>query len=69
MTLSARRLLTMAASANHFGGMGSWNDLAFNDERVSGRYAEVSARLRDSVVQGLMAGTNAPLRPPGGSFS
>jgi hypothetical protein len=57
----SRRLLTIAARAWVFGGMGSWNDLSFEDRDAQGRYEKVSEDLYRSVLAALVAATNAEL--------
>lgn len=60
MSPTALRLLTAAASADVFGGMGSWNDLGFGDEEEYGR---VSAALFERLEPGLLAAVNATTAP------
>jgi hypothetical protein len=51
-------LLDAAASAWVFGGMGSWNDVYFDDERLAGDHRRISAALWDAVLQAIQAATN-----------
>ncbi|HEY0070824.1 MAG TPA: hypothetical protein VGE04_12735 [Chloroflexia bacterium] len=59
----ARRLLSAAAGAWVFGGMGSWNDIYFSDEQVRADYDRLSAQLYDAVVASVVAATNSFERP------
>jgi hypothetical protein len=58
---SARRLLAMATSSWVFGGMGSWNDLAFSSREDEEEYERVSAELYSAVLGALVAGVNSEL--------
>jgi hypothetical protein len=58
--LHARRLLTAAAHAWVFGGMGSWNDVTFPDDQAMKReHEEVTGRLYRAVCAAIVAGANA----------
>jgi hypothetical protein len=57
------RLVEMAARAWVFGGMGSWNDLGFDDTEVKSRYEKVSEDLYRSALAALVAATNGDLTP------
>jgi len=58
----AQRLAATAAAAWVFGGMGSWNDYSFPDDREFGaRYDRVSEDLYRAVLDGLVAATNSPI--------
>jgi len=57
--LAARQLLAAASSAWVFGGMGSWNDLVFDDPESKDAYGKVSARLFDAVLCAAVAATNS----------
>ncbi|HEX8228643.1 MAG TPA: hypothetical protein VF826_04940 [Chloroflexia bacterium] len=59
----AHRLLSAAAGAWVFGGMGSWNDIYFLDEQVRADYGRLSAELYDAVVASAIAATNSFERP------
>ena len=54
-----RRLLAMASTAHVFGGMGSWNDLAFSDAGVQREYDKVSRQLFTAVMNGFLAAVNS----------
>lgn len=58
----ARTLLDACQRAWVFGGMGSWNDLGFQEPDQS-EYDRVSERLYQAVVNGLIAGANATALP------
>lgn len=59
----ARMIVSAAAGAWVFGGMGSWNDIYFPDEQVRADYGRSSARLYDAVVASMVAATNSFERP------
>ena len=59
-TNEARRLLAVAVGSWVFGGMGSWNDLGF-DEPYATRYDELSAQLYGSMMAAFLACVNSPL--------
>jgi hypothetical protein len=60
-TTEGRRLVAMASRAWVFGGMGSWNDLVFDDDAVQAGYEETAERLYRAVLHGLVAATNSDL--------
>lgn len=60
----ARHLAAMAAQAWVFGGMGSWNDLGFEDRAVEAEYEEVSRNLYAAVLLALLASVNDDLAVP-----
>ena len=56
----AQQLAAMAAAAWVFGGMGSWNDFSFPDDKeFQARYDAVSEDLYRAVLDGLVAATNS----------
>lgn len=57
-TSHARHLAAMAAHAWVFGGMGSWNDIAFGDPAIEPEYREVSRHLYAAVLLALLASVN-----------
>ena len=57
--LAARQLIFAASAAWVFGGMGSWNDLGFEDAATQRRYEELSAQLYAQVNSAIVAGINA----------
>lgn len=61
----AASLLDACQPAWVFGGMGSWNDLAFQGEDQT-EYERTSARLFAAVTEAIQAGANASGPVPGG---
>ena len=59
VSLEARRLLAAAQSAWVFGGMGSWNDMGFDDDATQASYDALSRALFNVVMRALRDGTNA----------
>jgi hypothetical protein len=55
----ARRLLACASKAWVFGGMGSWNDLGFDDPELKAEYERLTPRLFDAVLNAIAAAPNA----------
>ncbi len=53
-----RRLMSVAAAAWVFGGMGSWNDLVFSGPDGD-RYEELTSTLYAAVLEGIITATNA----------
>ena len=60
-TSEAHQLAAMAARAWVFGGMGSWNDLGFEDKAVQAEYDEVSRNLYAAVLLAMLASVNQDL--------
>jgi hypothetical protein len=60
-TREARHLAAMAAQAWVFGGMGSWNDVLFEDKAAAAKYEQVSRNLYNAVLVALVASTNDEL--------
>jgi hypothetical protein len=58
-SLDARQLLFAAANAWVFGGMGSWNDLGFDDEDENKKYADLSENLYKMIIQSIIAVLNS----------
>jgi hypothetical protein len=56
----ARRLVAIAASAWVFGGMGSWNDLSFDDPDAEAEYRRVIDRLWPALCSAVAAAANSP---------
>lgn len=56
---ASRRLVAMAGQAWVFGGMGSWNDLAFPTPADNDRYKQVTHELYDAVLDAAVAAVNA----------
>jgi hypothetical protein len=57
--LDARRLLAMGSRSWVFGGMGSWNDIGFNDAATQDQYRQVSERLYRAVLDAIRDATNS----------
>jgi hypothetical protein len=57
----ARQLLASAVRSNVFGGMGSWNDVAFESPAAQTRYERVSQRLYAALTDALAAAVNRGL--------
>jgi hypothetical protein len=57
----ARRLIAKASKAWVFGGMGSWNDLGFDNEAKRAEHADVSRLLFVTLLQACVAAVNCPL--------
>jgi hypothetical protein len=58
-SLRARQTLSAAVQSFVFGGMGSWNDLNFNDEDLQRDYFQVTRNLYKAVMAALVGATNA----------
>jgi hypothetical protein len=58
-SLRARQTLSAAVQSFVFGGMGSWNDLSFNDEELQRDYVQVTRNLYKAVMAALVGATNA----------
>ena len=54
--LEARQLITAAYDSFVFGGMGSWNDLYFDDDQLL--YEDLTNRMFAAVKDALVAATN-----------
>jgi hypothetical protein len=57
----ARHLVAKASRSWVFGGMGSWNDVGFEDEERRAAHADVSSRLFDALMTACLAAVNCPL--------
>jgi hypothetical protein len=55
------RLAGTALAAWVFGGMGSWNDLGFQDDGVQREYEQISRDLLDAVLRAGIAAVNIDL--------
>ena len=51
-----RQLLIASFHSNVFGGMGSWNDMAFGKEQE--KYEQLSNKLYKTIQTGIMAAVN-----------
>jgi hypothetical protein len=58
VSLPRLRLLAMACAAPVFGGMGSWNDMTFADERSQRAYDGISRQLFTAVIAAFLAAVN-----------
>jgi hypothetical protein len=57
--IASRRLLAACVRAWVFGGMGSWNDVGFDDEDLEAEYERISERLWQALLGGVVSATNA----------
>jgi hypothetical protein len=57
-SLIAKQILFSACSAWVFGGMGSWNDLKFDDKTDNNTYDELSEQLHSKIIEAIIAGIN-----------
>jgi hypothetical protein len=58
-SLEAQQLLFAAGQSWVFGGMGSWNDMRFENKEVNTSYLQLSQRLYDLLLQGVIASVNS----------
>lgn len=58
-SLAAQQLLFAAGEAWVFGGMGSWNDMGFNDEITQENYLKLTQQLYEQLLQSIVAATNS----------
>jgi hypothetical protein len=58
-SLLAQQVLYGAANAWVFGGMGSWNDIGFEDKEKNETYEKLSEELYDGMVKGLVGAINS----------
>jgi hypothetical protein len=56
--LPSQQVLFSASRAWVFGGMGSWNDMAFDEASVNETYNKLSDSLYHSVIQATLVGIN-----------
>lgn len=61
LTTSAQQLLAACSAAWVFGGMGSWNDLYFDDDKQS--YERISEDLFTAVNEAICAAANSGAKP------
>ncbi len=57
--LSAQQSLFAAGKAWVFGGMGSWNDLGFDDKNENDKYEELSSHLFEAICKAIVTATNS----------
>ncbi len=62
-TSEARQLAAMAVKAWVFGGMGSWNDVYFDDPEARAEYAAISRNLYSALLRALVASVNSEIGP------
>jgi hypothetical protein len=58
-SFEAHHLAFCAEKSWVFGGMGSWNDLYFDDKSIEQEYSKVTERLFDAVMSSLLVATNS----------
>ncbi|MES2108058.1 MAG: hypothetical protein V4577_04895 [Bacteroidota bacterium] len=58
-SLSARQVLFAASTAWVFGGMGSWNDILYENEKDNSLNNALSSELYDAVIEGTIAAVNS----------
>lgn len=58
-SLIARQLLFTAVEMNVFGGMGSWNDLGFDEKAINEQYKKLSYNLYDNVCVNILSSVNS----------
>lgn len=57
-SLTAKQILFSAGSAWVFGGMGSWNDLGFDNKDDNETYERLSEQLYSNINEAIIAATN-----------
>jgi len=57
-SLTAQQLLYAAEASWVFGGMGSWNDIGFDDADVQKAYDRLSEKLYAMIIKGIVAAMN-----------
>jgi hypothetical protein len=57
--LKAQQLIRASYRGWVFGGMGSWNDLGFEEDSIEDRYDEVSDKLYNSICVALVVAVNS----------
>lgn len=57
-SLIAKQIIFSAGSAWVFGGMGSWNDLVFNNKEDNETYDNLSEQLYSNINEAIIAGIN-----------
>jgi hypothetical protein len=58
-SLTARQILFSAGSAWVFGGMGSWNEVGFNDKEIHKFYEKLSEQLYTNINDAVIAAINS----------
>lgn len=67
LPLPAARLAAASFKAWVFGGMGSWNDIYYEDE-TGDEYERVSERLYQAITGAMIAAVNSTFAPTGTGF-
>jgi hypothetical protein len=58
-SLPSQQLLFAAGAAWFFGGMGWWNDMGFEEQKVQEKYLQLSQQLYDQLIQSILATINS----------
>ncbi|MDR3678752.1 MAG: hypothetical protein P4L41_02225 [Flavipsychrobacter sp.] len=58
-SITAKQILFAAGSAWVFGGMGSWNDLGFDNKENQDIYSELSEKLYSNIIEAIVSSTNS----------
>lgn len=58
-SLEARQVLAASAQAYVFGGMGSWNDLGFEQPDLQKEYSEITGELYTAIKFGIVQASNS----------
>ena len=58
-SMDARQLMAAAAQAYVFGGMGSWNDMGFENPQTQKEYEEITLSLYDAVKNAIILASNS----------
>ena len=58
-SLEARQILASAAQADVFGGMGSWNDMGFEQVDTQREYKKVTKELYEAIKLDIIMASNS----------
>ena len=58
-SLTARQVLFAAGMSWVFGGMGSWNDLGFQEQDTNDMYNKLSEQLYNDIIYAVISATNS----------
>ena len=58
-SLAAQQLLFAVGESWVFGGMGWWNDMGFENKEINDDYLQLSQKLYDLLLQGIIGATNS----------
>jgi hypothetical protein len=58
-SLAAQQLLFAVGESWVFGGMGWWNDMGFENKEINDDYLQLSQKLYDLLLQGIIGSTNS----------